>query len=59
MRLVIDNTISPTERCHPRTMRQAWPVDFPSSAIGITGPVCIPPQPPLWVRAIRFLFRLH
>jgi hypothetical protein len=39
-----------TTRTFPRSLREAWPVDFPTSAIGINGPVVIRLRSPWWLR---------
>ena len=42
-----------TTRSFPRTLREAFPSDFPTSAIGIDGPVITPTRPTLVEQFLR------
>lgn len=48
-----------TYRKHPRTLREAYPLDYRESAIGISGPPVIRLYTPPWVRAWRSTYRLR
>jgi hypothetical protein len=45
-----------TTRRFARTVRDAFR-DWPENCIGITGPVVIKTQAPLWVRIVRAMLR--
>lgn len=45
-----------TCRSYPRTLRDAFPIDYRESAIGISGPVVIRTRTPWWLRLLN-LFR--
>ena len=42
-----------TCRTYARTMREAFPHDYASNALGIAGPVVTPTRAPWWVRVLR------
>ena len=46
-----------TTRAYPRTVRQAFPIDYRESAIGIDGPPVIRGRAPWWVRVVTKLQR--
>lgn len=39
-----------TQRRHPRSLREAFPIDDRTSCIGIAGPVVIRTRTPWWLR---------
>lgn len=47
-----------THRRHPRSLREAFPIDDRTSCIGIAGPVVIRTRSPWWLRILQ-LFNLN
>lgn len=45
-----------TCRSYPRSLREAFPIDYRESAIGVTGPVVIRTRTPWWLRVWNAIF---
>lgn len=44
-----------TQRRYPRSLREAFPIDYRTSAIGVEGPVVIRTRTPWWLRVWNVL----